>query len=320
MEEKMARLLTEIQSCYGDQENENKILKDRIVEKEMEIDKLRKDLQNARDETLIEENARKLPDGRSVILGINDITKRNEEAIHDAMMYFEKQCPYCGQDLFKTNIRQKIEIDHFIPISKGGQDVPWNLLPSCTPCNRSKRDKMPYVFLDIAKYNKCYEYLLSVKEIHYSETIEAYVNTYTLEKLVENYDEFIKRNISSNFIIEFLQLIYPSFLDYTRDLKDESNNIDIEVNKTSEVKKDELPIFEKNSEVYIEENLCKKPSDEGDSIIASLLYEKYQEWALKNGKRIETQTSFGRSMHKYGYFSFRNRKGTRAYINVVLKE
>jgi hypothetical protein len=50
-------------------------------------------------------------------------------------------CSYCGC------IPVNYEVDHFIPRAKGGPDVMANLVLSCSPCNRTKRDKMPETFL-----------------------------------------------------------------------------------------------------------------------------------------------------------------------------
>lgn len=94
--------------------------------------------------------------------GILNLAKINEEAIFDAINYFNKSCPYCKTDLYVGNIRRKIEIDHFFPIAKGGQDFPWNLLPICKECNRKKRDKLPFEYLDESTYSESYKYLESV--------------------------------------------------------------------------------------------------------------------------------------------------------------
>lgn len=92
-------------------------------------------------------------------IGLVNLTRLNEEAIFDAINNFKKSCPYCGKDLYEGNIRRKIEVDHFYPISKGGQDFPWNILPCCKECNRKKKDKMPYDFLSYEKHKECQKYL-----------------------------------------------------------------------------------------------------------------------------------------------------------------
>jgi 5-methylcytosine-specific restriction endonuclease McrA len=46
---------------------------------------------------------------------------------------YKKSCIYCG-------IESNIEIDHVIPIARGGRHAIGNLAPACMKCNRSKRD------------------------------------------------------------------------------------------------------------------------------------------------------------------------------------
>lgn len=57
-----------------------------------------------------------------------DLTQRFEQ--------FDNRCCYCGSD-------QGIQVEHFIPRSRGGPHVINNLLPACTECNKSKRDHDP---------------------------------------------------------------------------------------------------------------------------------------------------------------------------------
>ena len=46
------------------------------------------------------------------------------------------KCHYCG-----FNIKySKFTIDHVIPKSKGGNNLPSNLVGACHPCNLEKRD------------------------------------------------------------------------------------------------------------------------------------------------------------------------------------
>lgn len=44
-------------------------------------------------------------------------------------------CSYCGSR------GEKLECDHIVPMSRGGDDGLENLTTACFPCNRSKRDK-----------------------------------------------------------------------------------------------------------------------------------------------------------------------------------
>jgi len=44
-------------------------------------------------------------------------------------------CFYCGSN-------QKIELDHLLPIARGGQHSEGNLVPACRSCNRSKGQKL----------------------------------------------------------------------------------------------------------------------------------------------------------------------------------
>lgn len=46
-------------------------------------------------------------------------------------------CLYCGRKPPEV----KLHVDHVIPISSGGQDIPSNLVSSCADCNIGKDDK-----------------------------------------------------------------------------------------------------------------------------------------------------------------------------------
>lgn len=54
-------------------------------------------------------------------------------------------CEYCGKKIHFQNYgipdaTGSWEIDHLIPVSRGGSDGIQNLFPACTFCNRSKQD------------------------------------------------------------------------------------------------------------------------------------------------------------------------------------
>jgi 5-methylcytosine-specific restriction endonuclease McrA len=48
------------------------------------------------------------------------------------------KCSYCGAEIHS----KKIQIDHVVPLSKGGRYVAENLVPSCCSCNSSKGSKI----------------------------------------------------------------------------------------------------------------------------------------------------------------------------------
>jgi len=55
-------------------------------------------------------------------------------------------CGHCGKKLAFTNYgrygkRGAWEVDHSNPLSRGGTNYFRNLMPSCIPCNRKKRDR-----------------------------------------------------------------------------------------------------------------------------------------------------------------------------------
>ena len=53
----------------------------------------------------------------------------------------KKVCYWCGDGCAK-----KYEVDHYIPLSKGGAHEEGNLVISCPSCNRLKSSKDPYKF------------------------------------------------------------------------------------------------------------------------------------------------------------------------------
>jgi 5-methylcytosine-specific restriction endonuclease McrA len=47
-----------------------------------------------------------------------------------------ESCTYCGK-------MTKLTVDHFVPVSKGGNNDINNLIPCCPPCNSSKNAHNP---------------------------------------------------------------------------------------------------------------------------------------------------------------------------------
>lgn len=169
--------LADLEACLESIKQENLAIEERIKETEEQVQK-----QNLATEKRIkeaEEQAQQLQvfTERQALksqkpLHINqqqyfvlpNLENRIDESIADAITFFDKKCPYCDTNLYAGHFRNKIEVDHFIPVSKGGQHVPWNLLPVCKKCNRRKRDKPAKVFLDEKRLQNCENYLEKVQD------------------------------------------------------------------------------------------------------------------------------------------------------------
>ena len=63
------------------------------------------------------------------------ISEASPEVTARVAEIYTEPCVYCGA----TN---RIEVDHIIPLSRGGKHELDNLAPACRSCNASKRDKL----------------------------------------------------------------------------------------------------------------------------------------------------------------------------------
>lgn len=66
---------------------------------------------------------------RALLLSVASIDYTPEQ-LAAKMSYFGNRCVYCGGALE--------EVDHAIPLSRGGLDMLANLVPACISCNRRK--------------------------------------------------------------------------------------------------------------------------------------------------------------------------------------
>ena len=57
-----------------------------------------------------------------------------------------QNCYYCGEKI------EKLHIDHYIPLSKGGEHISSNIVASCSDCNLRKGKKIPIVFIKGENY------------------------------------------------------------------------------------------------------------------------------------------------------------------------
>lgn len=59
---------------------------------------------------------------------------------------------YCCKKCGKLYPKEKLDVDHIIPKSKGGPDALWNLQGLCYHCNRSKGNKTDDTVKDLATH------------------------------------------------------------------------------------------------------------------------------------------------------------------------
>lgn len=52
------------------------------------------------------------------------------------MRHWNRLCAYCGR------MNCKLTEDHMIPLSWGGHDAPWNIVPACQSCHSRKGSKV----------------------------------------------------------------------------------------------------------------------------------------------------------------------------------
>jgi 5-methylcytosine-specific restriction endonuclease McrA len=66
---------------------------------------------------------------RRVLIGLGTTTPSTWRR---ALEVFDHKCAYCGVG------GQKLQRDHVLPLSRGGYDIPANVVPACHTCNTSK--------------------------------------------------------------------------------------------------------------------------------------------------------------------------------------
>ena len=107
-------------------------------------------------------------------------------------------CQYCGR--YGRGV--KLEIDHIIPVSKGGATDIRNLITACRECNRAKRNRLLTVgeLQEIAdKINTSLEYLISLADRPRAPAEEAVNNPVRKEaepiEETKNYSNPIPNNM-----------------------------------------------------------------------------------------------------------------------------
>lgn len=72
----------------------------------------------------------------------------------------DKKCIYCRSS-------EKLVVDHFIPISKGGGHLKINIVPACNVCNSSKWNRLPKDWIkkkfDLKTYRRVLRFIEEIK-------------------------------------------------------------------------------------------------------------------------------------------------------------
>lgn len=73
------------------------------------------------------------------------------EEWEDLKVYYDNSCAYCGNQV------EQLEIEHMMPLSRGGHHVKENIVPSCKDCNLRKGKKtveeIGYTLMKIHPFN-----------------------------------------------------------------------------------------------------------------------------------------------------------------------
>jgi 5-methylcytosine-specific restriction endonuclease McrA len=64
-----------------------------------------------------------------------------------AKQVFGNRCAYCRRG------GENLQKDHVVPLSRGGMDIPLNVVPACEDCNASKGDQDVRYWMRARGYN-----------------------------------------------------------------------------------------------------------------------------------------------------------------------
>src|SRR5690606_3581753 len=102
------------------------------------------------------ENAEKVRERNARYKRENPDKRRANVRKYRALKHRVYRAPYDEADILAGNgglcrycdAAPATALDHFIPISWGGDDAPWNLVGACAPCNSSKLNNDPYAWME----------------------------------------------------------------------------------------------------------------------------------------------------------------------------
>lgn len=90
-----------------------------------------------------------------------NIPKEERKAVYEK---YNGHCAYCGEEI----AYEKMQVDHLIPLHKGGADNLQNYMPSCRKCNQYKHtlsleDFREQIGLTVKRLQGVYAYVMATK-------------------------------------------------------------------------------------------------------------------------------------------------------------
>ena len=113
---------------------------------------------------------------------MSDRRKLTQDERQTVLDRFCGRCAYCGKQI----TMQELNVDHLVPIRKGGEDMLYNMYPSCRSCNQAKST------LDIEQFREFVQTAYQrAKQKPFFRIADAVGRSYESEKPVRFYFEKI---------------------------------------------------------------------------------------------------------------------------------
>ncbi len=119
--------------------------KERIREREKEYRQRNRERENSWRRVYMKENRARFRDRNTAAVRRRRARRHGADGFHteqDIRFIYDRQggrCWWCQCELNGT-----YEVDHRVPLSRGGSNDPSNLVVSCMSCNRRKHNKLPH--------------------------------------------------------------------------------------------------------------------------------------------------------------------------------
>lgn len=120
------------------EENREEIRKKNKIHRSNNIQKRREDNKKWRSQSKDKIKAIRIRRRKNLLKANGTLDK---EKIKERFKYYENKCYYCKQS------SNNLQMDHRIPLSRGGSNWPSNIVPSCLKCNSTKGSKTEKEFI-----------------------------------------------------------------------------------------------------------------------------------------------------------------------------